>query len=69
MQIGEKDDQVRLFFSKPLAFCMGVWVDRFTISSANTGCPKSPDAVLRGYISGTPRTTEMGWVPKDASYP
>jgi hypothetical protein len=24
-----------------------------------TGCSKSPDAVLRGYISGTPGTTEM----------
>jgi hypothetical protein len=34
-----------------------------------TGCPKSPDAVLRGYISGTPGTTEMAWFPKDASHP
>jgi hypothetical protein len=24
-----------------------------------TGCPKSPDAVLRGYISVTPETTEV----------
>jgi hypothetical protein len=34
-----------------------------------TGCPKSPDAVLQGYISGYPGTTEMTGPPKDASHP
>jgi hypothetical protein len=27
-----------------------------------TGCPKSPDAVLGGYISGTPGTTELNGI-------
>jgi hypothetical protein len=37
--------------------------------SGNTGCLKSPGAVLRDYISGTPGMTEMALTPKDASHP
>jgi hypothetical protein len=44
-------------------------VNKLDISHATTGCPESPNTVLRGYISGTPGTTEMGSVPKDASHP
>jgi hypothetical protein len=34
-----------------------------------TACPKSPDAVLRGYISGTLGTTKMAEALKDAAQP
>jgi hypothetical protein len=43
--------------------------DDVTQITSYTGCPKSPDSVLRGHISRTPGPTEMAYTPKDASHP
>jgi hypothetical protein len=40
---------------------------RQVAKSTYTGCPKSPEVVLRGYISETLGTTEMASAPKEAS--
>jgi hypothetical protein len=40
----------------------------FLLLAAYTGCPKSPDVVLQCNILENLVTTEMAWVPKDASH-